>query len=89
MRLLERNYKFYISLLRIFEHCKEEEIRGSLCILERLRQFFESEYVLFGEDVERICEVEKGDFGVRIIRQNLMEFARKDPNLSTENEEEY
>jgi hypothetical protein len=58
-------------LLRIFEHCKEEDIAGSLSVLNRLKEFFESEYVLFVEDVGRICCLRKGeieDFGVRVIR---------------------
>ncbi len=57
-------------------------------MLERLKEFFESEYVLFVDDVERICSLEKGekeDFGVRVIRENLIEFAKKDANFSAEN----
>jgi hypothetical protein len=40
---------------------------------------------LFVVDVERICQLSKGekeDFGLRIIRENLIEYAKKDPSFS-------
>ncbi len=60
VQILERNYDFYISLLKIFEHCKKEEIQTSLKILTKLKEFFESEYVLFEHDVGVICCMNKG-----------------------------
>lgn len=43
---------------------------------------------MFEQDVKKICTLEKGDrkdFGVSVIYQNLLEYAKKDDNLSTEN----
>ena len=57
-------------------------------ILAKLKEFFESEYVLFVDDVERMCQLAKGekeDFGVRIVKENLIEYAKKDPSFDVEN----
>ena len=72
-------------MLKVFEHCKEEEICSSLKILAKLKEFFESEYVLFVDDVERMCQLAKGekeDFGGRIIKENLIEYAKKDSSFA-------